>query len=93
MPNPIDLSKDPFFVKEFARARMLGFARGFERGFSIGKARGEAIVRDRVIKSLLETERFLVEEIAAFIKVPLTLVLEVQKQLNSPKKKGQTKEK
>ena len=71
MPLAIDLSKDPFFSREFARAE------------TIGKTEGKT----EVIINLLKTGRFSVEEIADFVEMPLTFVLNVQKEFNTPPKK------
>ena len=71
MPLAIDLSKDPFFSREFARAETLGEAKG----------------KTQVIINLMKTGRFSMEEIADFVEMPLEFVLNVQKEFNTPPKK------
>jgi predicted transposase YdaD len=72
MPLLIDLSNDPFFVEQFRKHEAEARAKG--------EAKGEAKGKAEVIIGLLETGRFSVEEIAVFAKVPITFVLEAQKQ-------------
>ena len=75
MPFAIDLSKDPFFKKEFKRAETQGETKG----------------KAEVITGLLENGRFSVEEIADFSKMPIEFVLKVQKQLNLSKRQTRKK--
>ncbi len=83
MPYAIDLSKDPFFSKEFARAKTQGEA--------IGEAKGKATGKAEVITGLLENGRFSVEEIAEFSKMPIEFVLQVQKKFNLSQKASRKK--
>jgi predicted transposase YdaD len=85
MPHAIDLSKDPFFSKAFARVEAQGIAQGVAQGVAQGKA--------EMIAALLETNNFSLEAIANLANVPLEFVLNVQKQVNSPKKKGKSNKK
>jgi predicted transposase YdaD len=105
MPLAIDLSKDPFFSKAFARAEKQGEIKGEARGEAIGRTKGEAIGEARgeargvtkgeakVIASLLKSGRFPIDEIAIIAEVPLAFVLDVQKQLENPKKQVKNKKK
>jgi hypothetical protein len=81
MPHAIDLSKDPFFSKAFARVEAQGVAQGVAQG------------KAEMIAALLETNNFSLEAIANLANVPLEFVLNVQKQVNSPKKKGKSNKK
>jgi hypothetical protein len=96
MANSIDLSKDPFFIKELARARRIGEVKGREMSRIEGlidayaaafvNVKGQPSTKKNLIIAILQTNKLSLESIANLANEPLEFVLEVQKQFLAKKK-------
>lgn len=73
MPNPIDLSQDPFFKKAFVQAEA--------RGYALGKFLGKTSYIVELIIRLLHSNRLKVKEIAHITSTSKAFVLEIKKRM------------
>jgi DNA invertase Pin-like site-specific DNA recombinase len=73
MPNPIDLSEDPFFKKAFAEAEA--------KGYALGKFIGETNYIVELIIRLLHSNRLKVKEIARITSTSKAFVSEIKKMM------------